>query len=103
MVIVKCAYCGSIMHTYKRHYPPASDRLYESLREKWYDFLNNRWELPDPDISIEDADDLYDNLVDEFCEEHNYSAPLKEMAFMDIWWDTFKDDFFKKLERDSDE
>lgn len=87
----RCAICGSNVHAYKHHYPPPSQRLYDSLREKWENFLNRK------EYNICDYED-YADFVDDFCEEEGYGEGLKEMAFFDLWWDTFADEFFKKVE-----
>jgi len=42
--------------------------------------------------------DMYDTLAHEFCEEHGYSDKTEEFAFHGRWYDTFVDEYYKKLE-----
>jgi len=77
-----------------------SDALYDSLVEKWQDFLDQTDELKNLAelIAEDDADDTYDELVREFCKKHGYSEKTMNMAFYDRWWDTFADMYYQKLE-----
>ena len=72
--------------------------LYYSLVQKWRHFLERRCWATELRLPTEDADDYYDELVDDFCDEHGYSDRTKYFAFYDRWWDTFKDDFYQELE-----
>jgi len=89
--IPRCSICGSYDHGYKRHYPPPTQKLYDSLIEKWEAFLNRK------EYNITDYEDYHD-FVEDFCDEEGYGEGLKEMAFFDMWWDTFADTFFKKVD-----
>jgi len=67
---------------------------------KWGDFLSEQSRdycgslMPESDVN-----DLYDNLVADFCEEHEYAERTREMTFYDKWYDTFKDEFYQSLDR----
>lgn len=77
-----------------------SQVLYNSLLERWRDFLTSKQYIAfglEPEIVIQN---LYDDLVDEFCKEHGYSERTEELAFFGRWWDTFKDEFYKKLDKE---
>jgi len=78
-----------------------SQVLYDSLLEKWRDFLSSRMYIAYADLMPEyEVNDSYDDLVHDFCKEHGYSNRTKEMAFYKKWWDTFKDEFYQKLDEE---
>jgi len=72
--------------------------LYDSLVEKWRDFLNQQTGACASLMLGEDVDDSYYDLVDDFCEEHNYSEKTKNFAFHGRWWVTFADEYYQRLE-----
>ena len=73
-----------------------SEALYEKMRERWIDFLNVNMCLAEPE-NEEHLMDMYDDLAHEFCEEHGYSQKTEEFAFHGRWYDTFVDEYCKKL------
>lgn len=78
-----------------------SQALYDSLLEKWQNFLSGKMYIAYENLMREsDVNTLYEDLVDEFCEKHSYSERTKEMAFHGKWWDTFKDEFYKKFDEE---
>lgn len=79
-----------------------SQALYDALLEKWQDFLSGKMYIAYAQLMHEyGVNDLYDDLVDEFCKEYGYAERTKEMAFYGVWWDTFKDEFYQKLDKES--
>ena len=50
-----------------------SSVLYDSLVEKWRGFLNQHFSVWSSLISDEETEDKYDELVDKFCDEYEYS------------------------------
>jgi hypothetical protein len=73
--------------------------LYESLREKWNDFLDEFFVPFSPLLSEDEVDDEYDDLVYDFCEEHGYKERTKDFAFYGRWYDTFADEYYGRLEK----
>ena len=77
-----------------------SERLYESLLGKWRDFLDAELRMLSELVTVDDVDDEYDELVREFQKKYHYSEKTINMAFYDQWYDTFKDEYYKKLEEE---
>lgn len=75
-----------------------SEKLYESMLGRWKDFLDDEFWPCSSEMTEDTADDEYDNAVDDFCKKYRYSNRTKEFAFYDRWWDTFKDEYYQKLE-----
>jgi len=76
-----------------------SQVLYDSLGEKWRNFLSENFFPCGGELSKDDADEEYDWLVYDFCMQYGYSEKTKNFVFYDRWYDTFADDFYKELER----
>ena len=73
--------------------------LYDSLLEKWIDFLNDNEDLYCYSLMPEEwVEEQYDFLVTNFCKKYNYKEKTENMAFYDLWWDTFVDEYYQKLE-----
>lgn len=77
-----------------------SGALYDSLVEKWRDYLENHLWILDDTMQNEDVDDEYHELVSNFCKEHGYSERT-ENYFFNRWYDTFADMYFQELEKAS--
>jgi len=82
-----------------------SQRLYNSLVEKWKNFLwvetSSMGRIPAGSLMTEEeVDDLYNDLVRDFCKKYRYSERTKELAFYSKWYDTFKDEFYQTLEKE---
>ncbi len=76
-----------------------SEALYNKMRERWSDFLTLKSYLAEP-RDLDHLDELYDTLVDDFCENYDYSDKTKAFAFHGQWSDTFRDDYYKILEKE---
>lgn len=77
-----------------------SDKLYNSMEEKWLEFLEDNLYYPGDNLSEGDASEMYDGLAEDFGKEYDYNEETIEMAFHKRWYDTFVDDFYKKLEEE---
>jgi len=78
-----------------------SQALYDSLLEKWQDFLSGKMYIAYTDFMPEiEVQDTYDDMAEDFCEEYKYSEKTKKLAFFGQWWDTFKDEFYQKLDKE---
>jgi len=75
-----------------------SEALYDSLVEKWHDFVDGELRMLSDLMPEEEVDELYDNLVHDFCKRYNYSEKTRNFVFYDRWYDTFADIFYQKLE-----
>ena len=76
-----------------------SEAFYNSLFKKWTEFLDETDQIVLADkITEDDADEQYDLLVSLFCSKYNYKERTKNMAFYDVWYDTFADEYYGKLE-----
>jgi len=82
-----------------------SEALYYKLLERWREFLceetNPMGRIPSGSLMPEEeVNDLYDELVKDFCQKYGYSERTKNLAFYGAWYDTFKDEFYKTLEEE---
>jgi len=75
-----------------------SGALYDKLIELWRDYLEDHLCIYESSLDEESIEEEYDDLVDGFCKEYGYSEKTENMAFYDLWWDTFADMYYQKLE-----
>ena len=75
-----------------------SEALYNKLVERWVDFLDDDEYFSYP-ADPESLMDNYDDLASRFCEKYRYSEKTEEFAFHGQWYDTFADEYFKRLEK----
>ncbi|MBD3172412.1 hypothetical protein GF326_08065 [Candidatus Bathyarchaeota archaeon] len=76
--------------------------LYNSALRKWKKFLpsNIGFYLHSSKITEYDSLNIYWDLAEDFCVEHNYSKTSKEIIFH-TWYETFANAFYEILEREN--
>jgi len=72
--------------------------LYEKLVDLWREYIYNNLHIFSSLMSEEEVEEEYEDLVNGFCEKHNYSERTKNY-FFDRWYDTFADMYFQELEK----
>jgi len=77
-----------------------SESLYNSLQEKWRDYLDQEYFPSGFVFTSYEATEEYDDISHDFCKKHGYSQKTEEFAFHNQWWDTFADIFYVKLEKE---
>ena len=77
-----------------------SEALYNSLQEKWREYLDTDFYPSAASYTPDEATEEYDDTSHEFCRKHGYSERTEEFAFHGQWWDTFADMYYKKLEEE---
>jgi len=77
-----------------------SETLYNSLLRKWIEFLDEEFSPFAPEVTSDEATEHYDDLSHDFCKEYGYSEKTEEMAFHKLWYDTFADEFYQRLDKE---
>ena len=74
------------------------EKTYNKLKDEWIDFLHGNLFPYSEEISEDDVEELYDDTVYQFKKQHDYKEKTIEHAFYEECYDTFKDEFYCRLE-----
>jgi len=77
-----------------------SEKLYNSMLEKWITFLEDNWYYVGDAVDSDEASDMYVGLKEDFEALYKYKEEIIEMAFHEKWYDTFANEFYAKLEKE---